>query len=226
MALITCRECGAQISDTAPACPHCGAPAAVRQQAAQPVQQQTAQPYQQYGMMAGAKISTGFQRVREVFLIIAALCAVIMGIGNGVVLSKLGKFDINDFRDVRELLAALPHIEDEINDALRMPFWVGVVMLFVSLMAMVILFCDRKAKRKIIGFGWFFFSLFSILMVFGAMNNWSGVLNGRREYTIGGCSGSTWTSLGADVIVLVLIIVGIVSTEKQIKEKNNAVQLS
>lgn len=47
MALITCSECGKQISDAAPACPHCGAPAAVRQQAAQPVQQPMTQPYQQ-----------------------------------------------------------------------------------------------------------------------------------------------------------------------------------
>lgn len=29
MALIECPDCGAQISDAAPACPHCGRPAAV-----------------------------------------------------------------------------------------------------------------------------------------------------------------------------------------------------
>ena len=36
MALIDCYECGKEISSTATACPHCGAPA--RQQAEQPVQ--------------------------------------------------------------------------------------------------------------------------------------------------------------------------------------------
>ena len=28
MALIPCRECGKEIADSAPACPHCGAPKA------------------------------------------------------------------------------------------------------------------------------------------------------------------------------------------------------
>lgn len=39
MALITCKECGKQVSDQAASCPHCGAP--VKATAPSPAQQQT-----------------------------------------------------------------------------------------------------------------------------------------------------------------------------------------
>ena len=44
MALIACRECGKEISDQAPACPHCGAPASAAQLAVQPVKKPPTAP--------------------------------------------------------------------------------------------------------------------------------------------------------------------------------------
>ena len=48
MALAPCRECGAQISDQAPACPHCGVPRAAPQIA--PVMHPSSRP--SYGVQA------------------------------------------------------------------------------------------------------------------------------------------------------------------------------
>jgi DNA-directed RNA polymerase subunit RPC12/RpoP len=44
MALVACSECGKMISDRAPACPHCGAPAAVAAPAATPARSSAAEP--------------------------------------------------------------------------------------------------------------------------------------------------------------------------------------
>ncbi|MDE7229956.1 MAG: hypothetical protein K2N56_05700 [Oscillospiraceae bacterium] len=235
MALITCSECGAQISDLAPACPHCGAPAAVRQQAAQPVQQM-AQPFlpqlntaQRVGGKP-PKARIGFQRFREALLIIALMCIGVILVCNAIVLNELGKFNIGGLRDIGDLAKALPNMKEKLTNTIVVSLVAGGFMIFILFLSMIFLFADRRAEKKIAGVGWLLLSACVVGMSAGVFDTCSSIFRDglwkNLSENIGNCKGYIWGGFGISALVLFLIITVIVLTEKQIKEKYNAVQLS
>lgn len=232
MALITCYECGKQISDLAPACPYCGAPAVVQQQTAQHFQQPMAQPFQQQAAQPFQPQINAAQRVggkppkarvfmprsREALLSFALMCIGVILVCNVLVLVNVGKLDLLNYNT----------LGDKVQKTIEVSLWAGGIMIFILLLAMIFLLADRRAKQRIVGIGWLIYGGGTVgcnagVLTFFYKINPSGW---NRSEDIYNCKGCVWGSFGVSALLLFLIISVIVSTEKQIKEAQSAVQLS
>ena len=147
---------------------------------------------------------------RRVFLVIAMLCGLVVGVCDVLVISAMDKLSFEDgFIEALKQSIDMDTVQTTLNVELSSV----IIMTLIVLLAMIFLFADKKAKQKILGVGWL--CLMSIFL--GCSINAFVDLSKFDQTAISDLKYKLILLLVADILALFLIIVGLVNCEKQLK---------
>lgn len=144
-------------------------------------------------------------RLRQAWLIIAMMGMIVICICDGIVINAM-----NDFTSGN--VAAFIHSKN-VENALSTSIICGIIMGVALVLAAAFLFIDGKAKQKIIGFGWIFFSF--IYVIFTSSCKYADYADNDFDDE----KGLLITGLIFTVFLFILGVVGLVSAEKEQKQQ-------